>query len=94
MKYQSLFSGKNKKNISKCCLVKFLPSMLSIKQYLITQTISSDPIISMFNININLNIQYNNSINEGSNSPYRNIIQPNHTLMQQWWGLLNPLKIE
>ena len=31
MKYQSLFLAKNKKNISKCCLLAFLPSMLSIK---------------------------------------------------------------
>ena len=30
MKRQSLFSGKIKKNISKCCLLKFLPNMLSI----------------------------------------------------------------
>ena len=31
MKYLSLFSEKKKKNISKCCLLKFLPSKLSIK---------------------------------------------------------------
>ena len=31
MKYQSLFSGKNKKNISKCCLLKILSSMLGIE---------------------------------------------------------------
>ena len=30
MKYQILFSWKNKKNISKCCLLKFLPSMQSV----------------------------------------------------------------
>ena len=30
MECQSLFSGKNKKNISECRLLKFLPSMLSI----------------------------------------------------------------
>ena len=30
MKCQSLFSGKNKKNISKCHLLKVLPSMLSL----------------------------------------------------------------
>ena len=30
MKYQSLFSGKNKKNISKCCLLYFLTSMASL----------------------------------------------------------------
>ena len=31
MKGQSLFSRKNYKNISKWCLLKFLPSMLSVK---------------------------------------------------------------
>ena len=31
MKYQSLFSVKNKKNISKCHLREYLPSMLCIK---------------------------------------------------------------
>ena len=31
MKCQSLFSGKNKKNILKCHLVNFLPKVLSIK---------------------------------------------------------------
>ena len=34
MKCQSLFSGQNKKNISKCRLLKFLPSMLSVYNYL------------------------------------------------------------
>ena len=34
MKCQSLFSGKNKKIISECHLLKFLPSMLSGKSYL------------------------------------------------------------
>ena len=34
MKYQILFSGKNKKNISKWCLLKNLPRVLSVK-YLI-----------------------------------------------------------
>ena len=29
MKYQILFSGKNKKTISKCCLLKILPRVLS-----------------------------------------------------------------
>ena len=32
MKYQNLFSGKNKKNISKCCLLEILPSMLGVKE--------------------------------------------------------------
>ena len=31
MKFQNLFSGKNKKNISKCHLLKVLPSMPSLK---------------------------------------------------------------
>ena len=31
MKYQILFSGKNNKNISECCLLKFLPRMLDVK---------------------------------------------------------------
>ena len=33
MNCQILFSRKNIKNISKCCLLKFLPSMLSIKMH-------------------------------------------------------------
>ena len=31
MKCQNLFSGKNKKNISKCRLLKILPRVLSVK---------------------------------------------------------------
>ena len=31
MKYQKLFSGKNKKNISKCRLLKILLRVLSVK---------------------------------------------------------------
>ena len=30
MKCQNLFSGKNKKNISVCCLLKILPRVLSV----------------------------------------------------------------
>ena len=30
MEYQNLFSGKYKKNIAKCRLLKLLPSMLSV----------------------------------------------------------------
>ena len=30
MKYQSLFFKNNKRNISKCFLLKFLPNMLSV----------------------------------------------------------------
>ena len=33
MKCQTLFSGENKKNISKCRLLKFVPSMLSIEVF-------------------------------------------------------------
>ena len=33
-----LFSGTNKKNIPKCCLLKFLPRVLSIKIKTITDT--------------------------------------------------------
>ena len=33
MKCQNLLSGKNKKNILKCCLLKFLPSMQSANRY-------------------------------------------------------------
>ena len=32
MKCQILFSGKNKKNISKCRLLKILPRVLSVKE--------------------------------------------------------------
>ena len=31
MKIQNLFSGKNKKNISKCCMLKIFPSILSVQ---------------------------------------------------------------
>ena len=33
MQCQILFSGKNKKNISKCRLLKILPRVLSVKSY-------------------------------------------------------------
>ena len=32
MKCQRVFSGENKKNVSKCRLLKFLPSMLIVKK--------------------------------------------------------------
>ena len=32
MKCQIMFSGKNKKNISKCRLLKILPRVLSVKR--------------------------------------------------------------
>ena len=34
MTHQVLFSGKNKKNISKCCLLKVLLRVLSVKKKL------------------------------------------------------------
>ena len=43
MEKQILFSGKNKKNISECCLLKFLPSMLSFMLHkMVHQTWQSD----------------------------------------------------
>ena len=36
MKCQILFSGKNKKNISKCRLLKILPRVLSVKGQLVS----------------------------------------------------------
>ena len=46
MKCQNMFSGKNKKNILKCCLLKLLPSMLSIihceMMVVINKALSSD----------------------------------------------------
>ena len=46
MKFQSLFSGKNEKNISKFCLVNFLPTMLSIKHHWLLK--STDFFIYLF----------------------------------------------
>ena len=40
MKCQSQFSGKNKKNNSKCCLLNFFPSMLSVKHQYLSNVIS------------------------------------------------------
>ena len=37
MKCHILFSGKNKKNISKCRLLKILPRVLSVKDVLSSQ---------------------------------------------------------
>ena len=50
MKYQILFSRKNKKNILKCHLLKFLPSMLmGIYMYTILHTLfeSSKNIVTL-----------------------------------------------
>ena len=38
MKYQNPISGKNKKNISMCCLLKILPRVLSINSIFILKT--------------------------------------------------------
>ena len=35
MKCQILFHGRNKKNISKCGLLKILPRVLSVRQHLL-----------------------------------------------------------
>ena len=45
MKCQILFSRKIKKNISKCCLLKFLPSMQSVKMPV---TSAADDILFFF----------------------------------------------
>ena len=34
MKYQRLFSEKNKKNVAKCQPQKFFPTMLSVKDFI------------------------------------------------------------
>ena len=39
MKCQILFSGKNKKNISKCRLLKILPRVLSVKTVMAQNTL-------------------------------------------------------
>ena len=39
MKCQSLFSGKNKKNTLKYCMLKFLPRVLNVKELSIFVTI-------------------------------------------------------
>ena len=36
MKYQKLFSGKNKKNISNCRLLKILPRVLSVNRVMVS----------------------------------------------------------
>ena len=41
MKCQILFSGKNKKNISKCRLLKILPRVLSVKSHMINRILHS-----------------------------------------------------
>ena len=46
MKFQILFFGKNKKNISKCCLLKFLSSMQSVNDVL-----ADSPILTLLLLN-------------------------------------------
>ena len=53
MKCQSLFSGKNKKNISKCRPLKFLPRVLSVK--------CQDDILKFFCFKISLDISCESS---------------------------------
>ena len=47
MKCQILFSGKNKKNISKCRLLKILPRVLSVK---VPRKIAADDILNFFSL--------------------------------------------
>ena len=69
IKCQILFSGKNKKNVSKCCLLKILPRVLSVKgQYSVNdnQCASAGPdrhahlcnLISAFTANLMNNWYY------------------------------------
>ena len=46
MKCQNLFSGKNKKNISKCHLLNFLPRVLSIN--ILSPSVNNLIIIAIF----------------------------------------------
>ena len=46
MKYQNIFSGKSEKNISKCHLLNFLPSMLSFKSSVSCPQLHSDSYIA------------------------------------------------
>ena len=45
MKCQSLFSAKNKKNISECRMLEFLTSMLSINTGLVGNSVNHQPVI-------------------------------------------------
>ena len=47
MKYQTLFSGNNKKNISKCRLLKILPRVLSFKHARSIVTVPFSPFHSI-----------------------------------------------
>ena len=55
MKCQILSSGKNKKNISKCCLLPFLPSMLSVK---VLSKIAAVDILFFFFLNFSAKIRH------------------------------------
>ena len=62
MKCQILFSGKNKKNISKCRLLKILPRGLSVKvNYTISATL---PKLLFFHYQMKQNIFMRNSNSE------------------------------
>ena len=79
MKCQSLFSGKNKKKKSKCLLLKFLPSMLSVKQRILIQirgisdnirTIGFVNCISIDTFSSDANSSEGNAINENPSRFY------------------------
>ena len=50
MKCQILFSGKNKKNISKCHLLKILPRVLSVNKLHVNELVEKDQISSLFSL--------------------------------------------
>ena len=57
MKCQILFSRKNKKNISKCHLLKFLPSMQSV-----TETLKGHTILDLITAHTPISAQSSNSV--------------------------------
>ena len=54
MKFQILFSGKNKKNISKCRLLKFLPRVLRVKVHVVMFGRASSEVYLLVNFFSNL----------------------------------------
>ena len=63
MKCQCLFSGKNKINISKCCLLIFLPSMLRVDTackvwYMYLQSVMPDVMLNIRHLGYCLIIQH------------------------------------
>ena len=61
MKCQILFSGKNKKNISKCRLLKILPRVLSVKLYYI-------PAYNLFDLRMHISSRKQRKISSVSSS--------------------------